>query len=75
MTEFLTAISNEELSNALGEMKGKAIKNFAEIMDATAGVKNLIEAIQKATELDEEKTVMGISNMKAAIERYVGMLY
>lgn len=75
MTEFLTAISNEELSNALGEMKGKAVKNFTEIMDATAGVKNLIEAIQKATELDEEKTVMGISNMKAAIERYVGMLY
>ena len=75
MTEFLSAISSPQLSVALSLMSSKATENFATIMGATAGVKDLIEAIQKSTELDEEKTVTGISNMKAAIERYVGMLY
>jgi len=74
MTEVLSAISSPELAKSLAKMKGRAVDNFATIMDSMSGVKDLMDAIKTGSEMDEKVIAQGIGSIHTAITAYLKVL-
>ena len=68
---ILNAISNDDITKTLEGLSKKAIKNIGLIMDNTAGVTNLIEAIEKSVKFDDETIGKGVGNLQSLISSYL----
>ena len=71
ITFILEAISSKEITETLESLSEQAIENIGLIMDNTAGVVNLIDAIEKAVQLDDTKITNGVASVKSAISQYI----
>ena len=67
----LETISDDDITATLESLSKKAIKNIGLIMDNTAGVTNLIEAIEKSVKFDDKTIEKGVGNVKSLISKYI----
>lgn len=71
LTYLLNTISDDQITATLENLSGKAVKNIGLIMENTAGVSNLIEAIEKAVKFDDKTIETGVSNIKSLMSSYI----
>jgi len=74
MTELLKAMTSDDVTSALNNMKARARKNLEAVMSSCGGVRNLVDAVKIASEFDQQTIANGISNVKEAILRYAGII-
>jgi hypothetical protein len=74
LTTIISTIGSDELKDNLNNLNKKAAKNIGLIMDNTAGVVNLIDAIEKAVKFDDETIEKGVGNLQELISAYLTTL-
>lgn len=71
ITFLLETLSDEKTVSILENMSRRAVKNIGLILQNTAGVTNLIDAIEKAVKIDEKDIEKSIANIGSIIQQYI----
>lgn len=74
LTTILTAIGSDEMTKILDNLKSRSIHNVAKVLDASSGISNVLDSINKASKIDSANIAKGICGIKEAIVQYIGMI-
>ena len=75
MTFFLRSMASEEMSDMLEDLDSDAAENMKIITDSCSGISDIISAIEKAYNFDEEQIQTGINKIQSILCGYTTMLY